>query len=181
MPRRKGTTETIVGIFVLASLALLLAVVILIGSRQNIFARQYMIVGEFDSVAGLQTGAEVHLAGINVGHVQDIEFSPNNRVMVTMSVSYIQIDRIRGDSIASIRTMGLMGDRYVEITIGTEEEKLIVPGGRIHTSELFGISEMLEEARPTLENVENAIKNISTLTDELADPNGEVSTILENV
>jgi phospholipid/cholesterol/gamma-HCH transport system substrate-binding protein len=181
MPRRKRSTETIVGIFVLISLALLLAVVTLMGSRQNIFAKRYQITGEFDSVAGLQTGAEVHLAGINIGHVQDIEFSPNNRVLVTMSVSWNQIDRIRGDSIASIRTMGLMGDRYVEITVGTESEKLIEPGGSIRTSELFELTDMVEEVRPTLENVENAMKNISILTDELADPNGEVGTILENV
>lgn len=181
MPRRKGTTETIVGIFVLASLALLLAAVILLGSRQNIFAKQYQIVGEFASVGGLQTGAEVHLAGINIGHVQDISFSENNRVRVTMSVSWNQIDRIRGDSIASIRTMGLMGDRYVEITVGTEKEKIIQPGGTIRTTELFDFSDMLEAARPTLENVENAIRNISILTDELADPNGEVGTILQNV
>ena len=181
MPRRKGTTETIVGIFVLVSLALLLAVVILIGSRQNIFAKRYLISGEFESVAGLQSGAEVHLAGINIGYVQDIEFSPSNRVFVTMSVKYTQIDRIRGDSVASIRTMGLMGDRYVEITVGTEKEEIIKPDGTIRTAEPFGIGEMLEEARPTLENVENAIRNISILTDELADPNGEVGTILENV
>jgi phospholipid/cholesterol/gamma-HCH transport system substrate-binding protein len=181
MPRRKGTTETIVGIFVLVSLALLLAVVILIGSRQNIFAKRYQITGEFNSVAGLQSGAEVHLAGINIGHVQDIEFSDSNKVKVTMSVSWNQIDRIRGDSVASIKTMGLMGDRYVEITVGTKKEKLIEPGGSIRTTELFELTEMLEEARPTLENFENAIKNISILTDQLADPNGEVGTILENV
>jgi len=181
MPKRKGSTETIVGIFVLVSLALLLAVVILIGRRQSIFEKRYIITGEFDSVAGLQSGAETHLAGINIGYVQDIQFSPNNRVVVTMSVSRSQAERIRADSVASIKTMGLMGDRYVEIAVGTEGAPVIEPGGLIRTAELFEFGEMLEEARPTLQNLENAIRNISILTDELADPAGEVGTILENI
>ncbi len=181
MPRRKGTTETVVGVFVLMSLLLLLAGVILIGRQQNIFERRYMITGEFDSVAGLQAGAEVHLAGINVGFVQDIKFSADDRVMVTMSVSSRHSARIRGDSVASIKTMGLMGDRYVEITVGTGTEPAIVPGGSMQTTELFELGDLLEQAQPTLENLENAIRNVSILTDELADPSGEVGTILENI
>jgi phospholipid/cholesterol/gamma-HCH transport system substrate-binding protein len=181
MPRRKGTTETAVGVFVLVSLALLFAIVVLIGRRQNIFEKRYTIAGRFDSVAGLQSGAEVHLAGINVGYVSDIQFGPDNKVIVTMNVSSLQKDRIRRDSVACIRTMGLMGDRYVEITVGTEDNTVIAPGGEIHTSELFELGEMLEEARPTLQNLESAIRNIAILTDELADPSGEVGTILENI
>jgi len=181
MPKRKRTAETIVGIFVLISIALLLGIVVLIGRQQNIFEKRYQITGEFDSVAGLQTGAEVHLAGINVGYVQEIDFSPQHKVRVAMSVSRIQMERIRGDSVACIRTMGLMGDRYVEITIGSQDSPMIEPGGSIRTAELFELTEMLEAARPTLENIENAINNISLLTDELTDPTGEVGTILDNV
>ncbi|UCD57198.1 MAG: MCE family protein [Candidatus Hydrogenedentota bacterium] len=181
MPRRRRTTETIVGIFVLASLVLLLVVVIFIGRRQNIFEKRYEITGVFNSVAGLQTGAEVHLAGINVGYVKDVKFSPTNEVEVVMKISSGQAERIRADSVASIKTMGLMGDRYVEITVGSQEEPVILAGGAIRTSELFELGELLESARPALGNLENAIENISLLTDELTDPRGEVGTILENV
>ena len=181
MAKRKRSTETIVGVFVLVSFALLLAVVILIGRQQNIFEKRYQIEGQFDSVAGLQTGAEVHLAGINIGHVQEIVFSPENKVIVNMSVSTNQSERIRSDSIARVRTMGLMGDRYIEITVGSPQTYVIQPGGRIRTAEQFELGEALEQARPMLENIENAIGNISLLTDKLADPKGEVGTILRNV
>lgn len=181
MRRRKAATETIVGIFVLASFALLFLVVVLIGRRQNIFEDRYEIMGVFNRVGGLQTGAEVHLAGISIGYVKDIRFSPKNKVEVIMSVSEDQAERIRQDSIASITTMGLMGDRYVEITIGAEEYLPIDPGGEIKTQEPFELGELLQEARPTISNMENAVRNISILTDELADPTGEVGTILENV
>ena len=181
MPKRKGTTETIVGLFVIASLLLLLAVVVLIGRQQQFFEDHVDMTGVFESVGGLQSGAEVHLAGINVGHVKDIQFGPTNKVEVTISVSKKQMIRIRGDSVASIQTMGLMGDRYVEITVGTENEPSIPYGGTIKTSELVELTELLESARPTLQNVENAMENISLITDELADPEGEVRKIINNI
>ncbi|MBI5118162.1 MCE family protein [Candidatus Poribacteria bacterium] len=181
MPRRKGTTETIVGLFVLASIIVLFILVVLIGRRQNIFERRYEITGVFDAVGGLLPGAEVHLAGINVGFVKDIRFSSKNRVEVVMSISRSQMGRIRADSIATIRTMGVMGDRYVEITVGSEAEPVIAAGGTIKTAALIEIGEFLESTRPALRNLENTIKNISSLSDRLADPHGNVATILDNV
>jgi phospholipid/cholesterol/gamma-HCH transport system substrate-binding protein len=181
MPRRKGTTETIVGLFVLASIIVLFILVVLIGRRQNIFERRYEITGVFDAVGGLLPGAEVHLAGINVGFVKDIRFSAKNRVEVVMSISRSQMNRVRADSIATIRTMGVMGDRYVEITVGSATEPLIATGGTIKTAELIEIGEFLESARPALHNLENTIKNISALSDRLADPHGNVAMILDNV
>jgi phospholipid/cholesterol/gamma-HCH transport system substrate-binding protein len=181
MPKGRRRVEVIVGLFVLVSLALLLAMVILIGRRQNIFESRYEITGVFESVAGLQPGAEVHLAGINVGYIKDIRFNEASEVEVVMSVSRTQSERIRRDSIAHIRTMGLMGDRYVLITVGSEEEEKIPAGGTIRTSEIIEWEELLATARPALGNLENTIENISELTDELADPDGDVGTILTNV
>jgi phospholipid/cholesterol/gamma-HCH transport system substrate-binding protein len=181
MPRRKRATETVVGLFVLATLGLLFAVVALIGGRQKIFEERYEITGIFESVGGLQTGAEVHLAGISVGYVRAVGFSPSNKVEVVMSISREQMNRIRGDSVASIRTAGLMGDRYVEITVGSDGKPVINSGGTIKTSEPFELNEVIEQVRPTLGNIENAARNISILTDQLADPSGKVPTILENI
>ena len=181
MPRRGRKVELVVGAFVLVSLALLLAMVVFIGRRQNIFESRYEITGVFRSVAGLQPGAEVHLAGINIGYVKGIGFSKDNQVEVLMSVSKAQSERIREDSLACIRTMGLMGDRYIQITVGSDEESVILPGGTIRTSEVIEWEEVLESARPAFGNMENAVKNISTITDAFADPDGDIGTILENV
>jgi len=181
MPKGRKKVEMFVGIFVLFSLTLLLAMVILIGRRQNIFEKRYEITGVFQSVAGLQPGAEVHLAGINIGYIKNIEFSKTNEVEVVMSISEAQSQRIRKNSVAYIRTMGLMGDRYIQITVGSEDEQVILPGGKITTSEIFAWEEMFETARPAIGNIENAINNISYVTDRLADPEGDVGIILQNV
>jgi virulence factor Mce-like protein len=181
MPKGRKKVEIFVGIFVLFSLALLLAMVILIGRRQNVFEKRYEITGVFKSVAGLQPGAEVHLAGINIGYIKNIEFNRANEVEVIMSVSEAQSQRIRMDSVACIRTMGLMGDRYVQITVGSEDEEPIPAGGKITTSEMLELEEIFETARPAIADIENAIENISEVTDRLADPEGDVGVILQNV
>jgi phospholipid/cholesterol/gamma-HCH transport system substrate-binding protein len=181
MARRRRMTETIVGIFVLASVLLLLVLVVFIGRQQNIFQQRYEIDGYFNSVGGLQTGADVQLAGITVGHVKSIRFGTQNRVQVVMSITQNQRDRIRSDSVASIRTFGLMGDRYVAITVGSGDEPIIPPGGTIKTQETIELSDAVEAARPTLENIENTMQNISNLTDRLANPESDVATILKNV
>jgi len=174
-------TETIVGLFVLSSLLLLLVLVIFIGRQQNIFQERYQIQGFFGSVGGLQAGADVQLAGITVGYVKDITFGPNNKVKVVMSITKSQMQRIRADSIASIKTFGLMGDRYVAITVGSEDEQIIPPDGVIKTQEFVELTDALEAARPTMENLENTMRNISALTDRLASPDSDVATILRNI
>lgn len=181
MARRKRMTETIVGLFVLASLFLLLVLVIFIGRRQNIFQQRYELHGFFNSVGGLQTGADVQLAGISVGYVRSVSFGPDSRVNVVLSVNANQMQRIRADSVASIKTMGLMGDRYVAITVGSSTEPIIPPDGTIKTQEIMELSDVLDSARPTLENLQNTMQNISDLTDQLASPESDVTATLKNV
>ena len=181
MARRRRMTETIVGIFVLASLALLLVLVIFIGRQQNIFQESYQIHGYFKSVGGLQTGADVQLAGISVGHVKEINFARNNRVKVVLNINENQRERIREDSVANIQTFGLMGDRYVAVTVGSEDESVIPSGGTIETEEIIELADALEAARPTLENLENTMQNISNLTDRLASPESDVAGFLNNL
>jgi phospholipid/cholesterol/gamma-HCH transport system substrate-binding protein len=177
----KRQTEIIVGVFVIGSLILLLGVVLFMGKRQNILQAHYELSGAFKSVAGLEAGAEVLLAGINVGHVNEIKFGPHNRVMVVMSISEAQRERIRRDSVASIRTRGLVGDHYVEITTGSPDQPLIPDHGTIRTAEPIDVAALLEETRPMLGNLEGLIKNLSALTDQLTDSSGTVKSILENM
>ncbi len=181
MARRSRKTETIVGLFVLASLLLLLVLVVFIGRRQSIFEGHYQLHGFFKSVGGLQTGADVQLAGISVGYVKDIRFSPDNKVNVILSVNQKQMERIRADSVATIKTFGLMGDRYLAITVGSDMEPIIPRGGTIKTQETLDIDEVLDSARPTFENLQNSIQNISILTDRLANKDSDVANILRNV
>ena len=136
---------------------------------------------KFDSVGGLQAGAEVQLAGIKVGFVKSITFGPDNRVKFIMSINTSQHDRIRQDSTASIKTKGLMGDLYLSITVGSPAKPGIASGGMIATAEPFGFSELFEDLQPTAKNLETAINNIAALTGQFTGSGTKLDEIIENV
>ncbi|MEJ2067887.1 MAG: MlaD family protein, partial [Deltaproteobacteria bacterium] len=117
-------TEIKVGIFVVVILFLFGAAVFTIGSHQKYFQRQYTLWASFSNIKGLIVGAPVRLAGLTVGRVNDIHFPENpavKTIRVELKINKGVQKRICGDSIASIQTMGLLGDKYVEISLGSPQ------------------------------------------------------------
>jgi phospholipid/cholesterol/gamma-HCH transport system substrate-binding protein len=95
-------------------------------------SRTYTLYGEFENVAGLDSGAEVKVSGVRVGVVRDLELNQDDLAVVT-----IQLNRelqLPTDSMASIRSQGIIGDKYLQITPGGDEEYL-QPGETIVDTE----------------------------------------------
>jgi len=114
--------ETSVGLFIVIGflsfvlLALQLGDIPLLRSGST-----YIIKAEFDNVSGLQNGSRVQIAGVSVGDVSDI-YLEDEYAVVEMRVK--QDVKIPTDSIASIRTQGIIGDKYLQISLGGDEEYL---------------------------------------------------------
>ena len=181
MPKSQGYREIFVGIFVLGAFLLLLIVVLFFGRSQNILKTQFEINGIFRSVAGLNPGADVLLAGVKVGSVKNITFAGGMGVRVDMDIDLDKRDKIRRDSVATIRTKGLMGDTYVAITIGSPEEPVVSRGGTITTTEPFEVSQLLEEMRPTLGELRGLFHRSSLLVNKLGDSQTLLNELLENM
>ena len=116
-----------VGAFVILGLAILAAVVVVLGSKQDLFSEQYILYAEFQDVAGLQSGAAIRLSGVDVGQVGEISFpmdKAQKSLRVRLHIREDVHDRIRTDSTAAIATQGVLGDKYVSITLGTQGEPL---------------------------------------------------------
>src|SRR5262245_35983783 len=92
-----------------------------LGARTRLFEPRYTIHAEFTEVGGLAEGATVRLAGVQIGRVSDVRLpdQPGSKVRVDLNISRRYSNRIRRDSIARIETQGLLGDKIVEITVGT--------------------------------------------------------------
>ena len=124
--------ELIVGVFVLVGIAALSYLAIKLGKLEVIGGGNQMeIVAEFDSVAGLKTGATVEIAGVQIGQVKRIGLN-GDRAAVLLSLQ--PGVKVYGDAIASIKTRGLIGDKYVSITPGGSEKEL-GPKGKIRDTE----------------------------------------------
>ena len=130
---KKFGVEITVGIFVIAGLLCLAYISIYLG-KINLFSTgndSYEVKGVFSSVTGLKENTDIAIAGVSVGKVTDITLD-NYEAVVTMKIrNDIQL---QDDCIASISTMGLLGDAYIEISPGGSDE-IIQPGGMIRETE----------------------------------------------
>jgi phospholipid/cholesterol/gamma-HCH transport system substrate-binding protein len=126
--------EFFVGLFVIAGLVAVSYMAVKMGDISLLEKHStYSLIGRFDSVSGLKQGAAVEMAGVRVGKVSSIEFDPDRfQAVVTMEIpNHIQLTI---DSVASIRTTGIIGDKYIKITQGGDEDYL-QPGDEFEQTE----------------------------------------------
>lgn len=156
MAEREQLMRLRVGIFVLGLLGLFMVFVLTIGSRSRIFERHYNLHAFFSNIEGLNVGAPVRLAGTSVGSVDDITFSKDlasKKIRVTMSLDARLQDRIREDSIASIGTIGLVGDKVLELTVGSPDEPALPPGATIASVDPPDYATLLQKGDQIVNNV----------------------------
>ncbi len=128
---RRANLELIVGIFVLLGMACLAYLAINLG-KLEIYGRGHQLFANFDNVSGLKTGAAVEVAGVQVGQVTSIHLNRQDQARVSLTVP--QGLKIHDDAIASIRTKGIIGDKFIKLSPGNSE-KLVSPGGTIINTE----------------------------------------------
>jgi phospholipid/cholesterol/gamma-HCH transport system substrate-binding protein len=128
---RRGNLELVVGGFVLLGLVCLAYLAIHLG-KMEVWGRGYRVVAIFDNISGLDLGAAVEVAGVHVGRVETIRLSQGDRAAVTLRLKPGL--QLHDDAIASIRTKGIIGDKFIQLSPGNSE-KLIAAGGTIRDTE----------------------------------------------
>ncbi len=137
---KKATIELLVGIFVVLGMACLAYLAIHLGELE-LFGRGYRLTAAFDNVSGLKVGAAVEVAGVTVGRVEAITVDQENMALVTLSIN--SGVKVYQDAIASVRTKGIIGDKYIKLSVGGAEEPL-PPNGRIrHTESVMDLEELI--------------------------------------
>ena len=130
---KKMNLEMIVGLFLLTGLACFSFIAIKMGDISLFKEDSYPMTARFVSISGLKEGAVVELAGVKVGKVTGIDLDGGDYEAVV----HMDIDKnvhLSDDSIASIRTAGIIGDRYVKLTPGGSDDYL-KPGDEITETE----------------------------------------------
>ena len=128
---KKGNLELVVGVFVLLGLGCLAYLAIHLG-KMEIMGSGYQVLVNFDNISGLKKGAAVEVAGVEVGRVESIQLSPGDRANVTLRLESGL--KLHDDAIASVRTKGIIGDKFIKLSPGSSE-KFIPPGGKIRDTE----------------------------------------------
>lgn len=132
---RNRTLELTVGLFILVGiLALLVLALRVSGLTMSTSADSYKVYAHFDNVAGLTPRAKVTMAGVTIGQITGIEFDKNRYTgKVEMAING-NINTLPSDSTASILTAGLLGEKYVGISVGGEET-MLADGDQIYDTQ----------------------------------------------
>jgi len=128
---RKSGVETAVGLFLVVGILCLGYLSIRLGKLELVGGDDVPVTAEFSTVAGLKQGANVEIAGVEVGKVDSIDIR-DYKAVVRMRVR--RGLRLQEDTIASVRTRGLIGDKYINLSPGASD-RLIAPGGKIRETE----------------------------------------------
>jgi phospholipid/cholesterol/gamma-HCH transport system substrate-binding protein len=175
---RRLVLQMRIGAFILVGLVVFLAIIYLLGAQARYFERKYDLTAEFTQVEGLIDGATVRLAGVQIGRVTKVELPPHpgGKVRVILTLARRFADRVRRNSEARIVTQGLLGDKLVEITIGSADAPALKPGDTIATREPFEMQEMFSAGAETLAQVNQLAVTLRKTVDRVDRMTGEIET-----
>ncbi len=130
---KKWSVEVAVGLFVLIGIASVGYLTIRLGKMEIIGDNYYTVSARFQSIAGLKAGSEVELAGVPIGQVEGFSLD-QERWMAVVRMKILKGIALTDDVIASIKTAGLIGDKYIKLSPGVSDIPL-EPGGMITETE----------------------------------------------
>ena len=129
---KQSNIELSVGTFVLLGIGAVVWFAVQAGAGVAIGGSAYELNARFANIGGLKAGSQVFIAGVPVGRVERIDLSSQYAAIVRLSVN--QEVHLPSDTIASIKTSGLIGDKYVALAPGADSNNLS-PGGMITDTE----------------------------------------------
>src|SRR5208282_662928 len=141
-----------IGLFLILGIGLFTAILFLIGNSHDIFGKHVEFYAEFSDIGGLPRGAQVQVAGIEAGEVKAIEIpaSPSSKFRLKIQVRSNARGMVRTDSLVSIKTEGLVGDKYVFIREGSSTAAEAPDGATLTSKEPFDIGAALEKGSALL-------------------------------
>src|SRR5271154_7008233 len=158
------------GAFIVATLAILVAGIFIIGGKQYLFSSTYQLKAQFDNVVGLDAGGDVRVGGVHSGTVRNIllPHKPGDKVTVIIDLAQSTHEIIKQDSVASIETEGLLGNQFLALSIGSPGAAGVKDGDTIASQPPLEMSDMLNKMSGILDNSQQAIKNATQATANLS-------------
>jgi len=159
----KSSFELKVGIFIFIGIVILSVIVFSIGNFYGV-KRGYVLNVLFNFANGISVGAPVRYAGVEVGEVQDIEVyfdEKENIPMIRLRIWVAQNTWVNEDASATINTLGLLGEKYLEIIPGTRETRLLQKGDTLRGNDPVSTEELTRETKEILAKVDKMIESIN--------------------
>ena len=172
-----------VGIVILAALGILTVAVLKLGDAAHLFARRYELVAILPNASGLRVGGGVQIAGQLAGTVRAIEFLPvdndttrNLRVLVEIDEAAQQ--QVRADSRARLRTLGLLGDKVIDISPGTARYNALRAGDTLRLANSLDYDAVLQQASGAVGDLVQLTADLRAITGGVVRGEGTLGQIV---
>jgi phospholipid/cholesterol/gamma-HCH transport system substrate-binding protein len=172
-----------VGAFLIVGLLMAAVAIFAVGEKSGLFEGKTSLYVHFADINGLVVGASVRLAGLDVGTVSKIEFPADlkqREARITLSIKSKFMNRIRGDSAAFIDSKGLLGDKIVNITLGTGARPQLKEGDTLATRGSMSMERLANSLEEAIASVTDLTKTTNKAINELAtvEVRGDVGRIM---
>jgi len=175
------------GLFIIGGLVIFVIAIFIIGKQENLFDPVFKITTTFNNVSGLQAGSNIRFSGINVGTVDDIRIINDTTVRVDLLLKRSVQQFIKSDCEAGIGSAGIIGDRILIITQGSEGNPTVKEGAYIRSKEPVESDAIMESMQITADNAAIISYQLADIMVNINSGNGTLgrliqdSTIAENI
>lgn len=174
-----------VGTLILVAFIVLGIAAVRLGQAANLFKERYELIALLPNANGLREGGSVTVAGQLSGIVEKIEFLPadgdtTQNLRVTMKIDETVREQIRTDSRAKLRTMGLLGDKTLDITPGTVPNAILAAGDTIEVSPALDYEQVLAQAAGAVDDMVQLTHDLRSITGGLVRGEGTMGQLLSN-
>jgi phospholipid/cholesterol/gamma-HCH transport system substrate-binding protein len=177
--RIKKTDSAKLGLFVLAGLLFLVLTLYMIGKNRNLLGSTFTLYATFNNVNGLVPGNNVRFSGIDVGTVKDIEIVNDTSIHVTMTIDTKVKKHIKQNTIATIATDGLMGNRLISLSVRPGPSEEVEEGNVLQSLKPVETDAMLRTLNTTNDNITVITHNLREITNKL-NKNNSLWTLLSD-
>ncbi|MGA7836562.1 MAG: MlaD family protein [Ignavibacteriaceae bacterium] len=172
-----------VGLTVFIGLVILFVFLFIVGSENNFLTSKYQLKIFVDNVQGLNSGSMVSLGGIKIGSVKNIEFARKdsiNGVDVTLDILTQYQPEVTKNSTAQVKTIGLLGDQFVDISIGQKGEVPLKQGEYITVKPTLTFDKFADKIDPVVDDFSGVMKNLRVISDSIAHGKGMVGRMINS-
>lgn len=176
-----------VGLTVLIGIAIFIFFILVVGTENNVFTKTYTLNFFVTDLEGLADGSMVTLGGMKIGQVKKFEFSQVNGLNgITVSISLLKEhqNKITEKSLATIKGIGILGDKYVDISMGMPTEKILQDGAFINVAQSFslerGVKSLEDKINKTLDNVDSVLIEFKSITSKINKGEGTAGKLINS-
>jgi len=178
----KNLANAKLGIFIFLGSTLLVILIFLLGNKDQLFTSTFTVNTHFQNTGGLRNGASVRFGGIDVGAVKDVRIvnDGTGRIEIAMRIRDEIRPFIKKDSRASIETEGLVGNKVIMISMGSDKAGEISDGGTILSKEPLSFADIIEETQGIMAYTKDMTKNLAEIVYKVNQGDGTIGKIIND-